>query len=69
MLAHQIRLGGDRAAHPPEDPNEPPKYEASITIEKEHAEAIVEFTRHFLDDVYVIPASLPKYDFSKPKKL
>lgn len=68
-VAHKVRLGGDRGAHPPEDPNQPPKYEPMIVIEKDHAEAIVNFTRHFLDHVYVIPKQLPTYDFSKPKKL
>jgi hypothetical protein len=69
-VAHKIRLGGDRAAHPGEDPsNGSPKYETPIKIEKEHAKAIVEFTRHFLDSVYVMPSRLPKFDFSKPKKL
>lgn len=68
-VAHQVRLGGDRAAHPPEDPEAPPKYEPMIVIEVDHANAIVEFTRHFLDHVYVIPKRLPTFDFSKPKKL
>lgn len=36
-------------------------------IEKEHAEAIVEFTREFFHHVYVGPKLLGKYDFSKPK--
>ena len=67
-VAHQIRLGGDRAAHPPEDPAVPAKYEPMTKIEKEHADAIVEYTRHFLEHVYVIPKRLPTFDFSKPKK-
>jgi hypothetical protein len=67
-VAHKIRLGGDRGAHPGEDPSEPPKYEPMIKIEKEHADAIVEYTRHFLEHVYVIPKRLPTFDFSKPKK-
>jgi hypothetical protein len=67
-VAHQVRLGGDRAAHPPEDPSAVPKYEPMIDIEEEHAKAIVDFTRHFLEYVYVIPKQLPTYDFSKPKK-
>jgi hypothetical protein len=36
-------------------------------IEKEHAEAIVEFTREFFHHVYVGPKLVGKYDFSKPK--
>jgi hypothetical protein len=68
-VAHKIRLGGDRAAHPPEDPTQPQKYEPVTVIDEEHAGAIVNFTGHFLDHVYVIPKQLPSYDFSKPKKL
>jgi hypothetical protein len=36
-------------------------------IEKEHAEAMVEFTREFFHHVYVGPKLVGKYDFSKPK--
>lgn len=70
--AHKIRLGGNRGAHPnpdgppdptvPEDPNAPVE-----KIEKEHAEAIIAFTREFFHHVYVGPKMLGKYDFSKPK--
>jgi hypothetical protein len=74
--AHKIRLGGDRGAHPPADG--PVLQLAAAAIEeadegpvekigKEHAEAIVEFTRHFFQHVYVIPNQLDKYDFSKAK--
>lgn len=72
-VAHKIRLGGNRAAHPgnvqplintssPQtlDAPEPP-------ITKEHAEAIVKFTTEFFHHVYVVPKQLDKYDFSKPK--
>jgi hypothetical protein len=70
--AHKVRLGGNRGAHPPEGG---PKTEMGIPaepgpiekIEKEHAEAIVDFTRHFFQYVYVIPKQLDKYDFSKPR--
>jgi hypothetical protein len=71
--AHKIRLGGNRGAHPPEDgpvdPNAPSTLqdEPVVIIEKDHALAIVEFTRHFFQYVYVIPKQLEKYDFSKPK--
>ncbi|HEY5215000.1 MAG TPA: DUF4145 domain-containing protein [Acidobacteriaceae bacterium] len=71
-IAHKIRLGGNRAAHPPEDgprsetelPDEDGPIEA---IGKEHAEAIIMFTREFFHHIYVVPAELDKYDFSKPK--
>jgi hypothetical protein len=75
QAAHKIRLGGNRGAHPPQDappaglgiPTQEPE-EAPITkIEKDHALAIVEFTRHFFEHVYIIPKQLDKYDFSKPK--
>jgi hypothetical protein len=36
-------------------------------IEKEHAEAIVEFCREFFHHVYVGPKLVGKYDFTKPK--
>jgi hypothetical protein len=71
--AHKIRLGGDRGAHPPEDGPKPATNSEEEEdgpigkIEKEHAEAIVGFTRQFLQFVYVLPAQLDQYDFSKPK--
>lgn len=76
-VAHKIRLGGNRAAHPSPQPTavtvaaegsaseqtpEPIK-----TITKEHADAIIKFTREFFHHVYVVPKELDKYDFSKPK--
>lgn len=75
-VAHKIRLGGNRAAHPPE--NEPVAPSGSETpesaetgpitiITEEHAKAIVTFTREFFHHVYVVPKQLDKYDFSKPK--
>jgi hypothetical protein len=73
QAAHKIRLGGNRGAHPPEDGPAaglgiPTPQDAPITkIERDHALAIVEFTRHFFEHVYVIPKQLDKYDFSRPK--
>ena len=72
-VAHKIRLGGNRGAHPTasapdSQPATPPLANAPIAnIEKEHAEAIVKFTREFFHHVYVVPKQLDKYDFSKPK--
>lgn len=80
-VAHKIRLGGNRGAHPPEadvivamaaaaaSKSESDQEVAGpvIIIEKEHAEAIVDFTRQFFQHVYVVPRQLSKYDFSKPK--
>jgi hypothetical protein len=59
-VAHKVRLGGNRGAHPGQP---------SERIEKEHAQAIVAFSEHFFQHVYVTPKQLDKYDFSKPKKL
>jgi len=76
-VAHKVRLGGNRCAHPT-PPNagtvSPPQQANAVattieTIGKEHAEAIVDFTRHFFQYVYVTPKQLDKYDFSKPKAL
>jgi hypothetical protein len=77
QAAHKVRLGGNRGAHPPEDgppttPSLPEQDPQTIDgpieiIEKDHAEAIVAFTREFFHHVYVGPKQLDKYDFSKPK--
>lgn len=72
-VAHKIRLGGNRGAHPEgldttTAPVAPAADDAPVTkIEKDHAEAIVKFTREFFHHVYVVPKQLEKYDFSKPK--
>jgi len=73
-VAHKIRLGGNRGAHPPEadvlaaqQAGEMQVAGPVVTIEKEHAEAIVDFTRQFFQHVYVVPKQLGKYDFTKPK--
>jgi hypothetical protein len=68
--AHKVRLGGNRGAHPPEGGPAKGELEANAPvekIEKEHAKAILDFTRHFFQYVYVIPKQLDKYDFSRPK--
>jgi hypothetical protein len=56
-MAHKIRLGGNRAAHPQSD--------KSLTVGD--ADAVIEFTDHFFDHVYVLQAKLLRLDFSKPK--
>jgi hypothetical protein len=58
-IAHTIRLGGNRGAHPPDDPKD-----ASPLTENE-ADAIIEFTRQFFNFLYVMPQQIGKYDFSK----
>lgn len=54
--AHKIRLGGNRGAH--SSTSESP-------ITPEEADAIITFTRYYLENVYVIPAQLASFDFSK----
>jgi hypothetical protein len=77
-VAHKIRLGGNRGAHPPEADvlaalqvtQEAGDMEVAgpvVMIGEDHAKAIVEFTRQFFQHVYVVPKQLSKYDFSKPK--
>jgi hypothetical protein len=68
-VAHKIRLSGNRGAHPVPDASKP---DATVVIapgsilkiEPDHAEAIVSFTRHLLEHVYVVPRQLPTFDFS-----
>jgi hypothetical protein len=33
----------------------------------QEADAVIEFTREYLDHVYVMPAKMAKFDFSRPK--
>jgi hypothetical protein len=79
QVAHKIRLGGNRGAHPspPTEPKPAPPVglgfpeektnEPIRKIGKDHADAIIKFTREFFHHVYVVPKELEKYDFSKPK--
>jgi hypothetical protein len=55
-VAHVIRLGGNRGAHASES-------EAPLT--EYEVDGLLEFTKHFMDIVYVIPAKLSRFDFSK----
>lgn len=72
QVAHKIRLGGNRGAHPSE-PTDPVREgtklpEAAVdylAITKEHAGAIIQFTREYFHHVYVVPSQLEKYDFSR----
>jgi len=71
-VAHKIRLSGNRGAHPVPDTSKPGTAVVIaagpiLKIEPDHAEAIVSFTRHLLEHVYIIPQKLPQFDFSKPK--
>ena len=53
-MARKIKLGGDRGAHP-----------SPRKIEKEDADALIEFANEYFDHVYVMPAKMAKFDFSK----
>jgi hypothetical protein len=73
-VAHKIRLGGNRGAHPSPSasstttaPSEEAKPGPIRIITMEHADAIIKFTHEFFHHVYVVPKQLDKYDFSKPK--
>jgi len=56
-MAHKIKLGGNRGAHP-----------SDRTLTAEDADAVIEFTREYFHHVYVMPAKMAKHDFDKPKK-
>ena len=65
-MAHKIRLGGNRGAHPPK------------RITEDEADAVIEFTNQYFHHIYVMPKRLDKFDFSRsaakaaavpPKKL
>ena len=53
-MAHKIRLGGNRGAHP-----------SQRIITENDADAIIEFTQEYFDHVYVMLAKMAKFDFSK----
>lgn len=59
QMAHKIRLGGNRGAHPPEDP------ESGRPITDKEADAVIKFTTEYFHHVYVMPALLDGTDFSK----
>jgi hypothetical protein len=57
-MAHKIKLGGNRGAHP-----------SDKIISEADADAVIEFTREYFQHVYVMPARMSKFDFSRPKKI
>lgn len=59
QMAHKIRLGGNRGAHPPEEP------ESGKPIGDKEADAVIKFTTEYFHHVYVMPALLNSFDFSK----
>ncbi len=58
-MAHKIRLGGNRGAHPPDSPNSPKP------LTDEDADAVIAFTKEYFHHVYVMPELLAKFSFSK----
>jgi len=54
-MAHKVRLGGNRGAHP-----------SSKQLSDRDADAVITFTRHYFEHVYVMPAALAAVDFEKP---
>jgi Domain of unknown function (DUF4145) len=58
-LAHQIRLTRNRGAHAPKD-----EKQAANNPTKDHADALIAFTRQFFQHVYTMPAKLKV--FAKP---
>lgn len=57
QMAHKIKLGGNRGAHPSDG-----------TVMREDADAILEFTKEYFRHVYVMPARIAKFDLDKAKK-
>jgi hypothetical protein len=55
-MAHKVKLGGNRGAHP-----------SDRVIEPDDADAVIEFTKQYFHHVYVMPAMMAKFDFTKPK--
>jgi hypothetical protein len=58
-MAHKVRLGGNRGAHPPDDPSQEP------ALGLEEAEALVTFTWEYLKAIYVTPSEVARFDFSR----
>jgi len=56
-MAHKIKLGGNRAAHP-----------SDRTLTQKDADAVIEFTTDYFHHVYVMPARMAQFNFDKPKK-
>ena len=56
-MAHNVRFGGNRGAHPPDDPTD--------ILGAEDADAVIEFTREYFRHVYEMPEKMARFDFSK----
>jgi hypothetical protein len=57
QMAHKVKLGGNRGAHP-----------SDRIITEEDAAAVIEFTREYFQHVYVMPKRMAKFNFDKSKK-
>lgn len=73
-VAHKVRLGGNRGAHPgiaspvARAGSAPTAtVQSASVVTRDHAKAILKFATEFFHHVYVVPKQLDKYDFSKPK--
>lgn len=55
-MAHTIKLGGNRGAHP-----------SPRVLGKEDADALIEFTNMYFMSVYIMPKRIEKSSFEKPK--
>lgn len=53
-MARKIRLAGDRGVHP------------GTPLTAEEADAVIEFTREYFQNVYVTPAKMDKFDLARP---
>jgi hypothetical protein len=53
-MAHKIKLGRNRAAHP-----------SSMNLIADDADAVIEFTQQYFHHVYVMPARMAKRNFDK----
>jgi hypothetical protein len=56
-MAHKIKLGGNRAAHP-----------SDKRLSEQDADAVIAFTDEYFQHVYVTPARMARHDFDKSKK-
>lgn len=55
--AHRIRLTGNRGAHVPSNCKQ-----ASDSPDQKRADAIIEFTRQYLEHVYTMPSKIKQFD-------
>jgi hypothetical protein len=56
-MAHKIKLGGNRAAHP-----------SHRVLSEQDADAVLDFTSEYFQHIYVTPARMAKHSFDKSEK-